>query len=237
MARPRRGPAADTTASNEPRGIYSDPDRAAVPGPGHRGAGPGPDRRPWITQPDPDRPSDVLSGANPATVMEPLYPDRLGEDFLALTTPRDSPAPISAAAEPADLAAFTDAWAATRSPACWPPPRRGKAAGMDGPGGYGADRDRPPVAAHRRRPAVPVAARPPATGPAGWRCRLDLAGRHAWHRPHAAGSHRSPPPPAPAHRPRRRHRRLDRPPRRSPADHQQRSRRTRPHLPPTCVSG
>ena len=41
---------------------------------------------------------------DPATMLEPLYPDRLGEDFLALTTPSQRAA--------ADLAGFADAWAA-----------------------------------------------------------------------------------------------------------------------------
>ena len=64
---------------------------------------------------------------NPATVLEPLYPDRLGEDFLALTTPRDSPGTDpSAAAGPADLAAFTDAWAATAVPGLLAPAPTGQ---------------------------------------------------------------------------------------------------------------
>ena len=53
--------------------------------------------------------------ANPATVLEPLYPDQLGEDFLALTTPGQPP---NAAA---DLAAFADAWAAGAIPALLAP--------------------------------------------------------------------------------------------------------------------
>jgi tetratricopeptide (TPR) repeat protein len=60
---------------------------------------------------------------NPATVLEPLYPDRLGEDFLALTTPGQ---PGGTAA---DLAAFTDAWAADAIPGLLAP---------------GAEQDQPP---------------------------------------------------------------------------------------------
>ena len=54
---------------------------------------------------------------NPATVLEPLYPDRLGEDFIALTTPRQSPGTTpSVATGPGDPAGFADAWAATAIP-------------------------------------------------------------------------------------------------------------------------
>jgi tetratricopeptide (TPR) repeat protein len=50
---------------------------------------------------------------NPATVLEPLYPDRLGEDFIALTTPRHHPGTAPTAAGSDDLAALADGWADT----------------------------------------------------------------------------------------------------------------------------
>jgi len=56
---------------------------------------------------------------NPATVLEPLYPDRLGEDFIALTTP-------AATAVAGDLAAFEDAWAATAVPGLLAPAPAGQ---------------------------------------------------------------------------------------------------------------
>ena len=56
---------------------------------------------------------------DPATVLEPLYPDRLGEDFIALTTPRHDPGAASAAVDGDgdgdgdDLAALVASWAGT----------------------------------------------------------------------------------------------------------------------------
>jgi hypothetical protein len=51
-----------------------------------------------------------------ANVLEPLYPDRLGEDLIALTTPVQQ-----AGAAPGDLAAFADPWAVTAVPALLTP--------------------------------------------------------------------------------------------------------------------
>ncbi|MFD4956883.1 tetratricopeptide repeat protein [Streptomyces sp. NPDC058451] len=45
--------------------------------------------------------------ARTATVLEPLYPDRLGEDYLALTTPADPDNPST----PHPVPAATDSWA------------------------------------------------------------------------------------------------------------------------------
>jgi tetratricopeptide (TPR) repeat protein len=72
----------------------------------------------------PDNASQILDDhhkyyppENPATVLEPLYPDRLGEDFIALTTPRQSPgATPSVVTGPGDPTGFADAWAATAIP-------------------------------------------------------------------------------------------------------------------------
>jgi hypothetical protein len=60
---------------------------------------------------------------NPATVLEPLYPDRLGEDFIALTTPRHEPGTAPTAAGSGDLAALVDSWADTAVGGLLPPPR------------------------------------------------------------------------------------------------------------------
>jgi tetratricopeptide (TPR) repeat protein len=56
---------------------------------------------------------------DPATVLEPLYPDRLGEDFLALATP-------GPAGPEGDLAGFADAWAADVLPALLAPAAAGQ---------------------------------------------------------------------------------------------------------------
>ncbi len=64
--------------------------------------------------------------ANPATVLEPLYPDRLGEDFLALSTPGQVEAPT-------DLAAFADAWASAAIADLLAPGTEGEPAAWLGP--------------------------------------------------------------------------------------------------------
>ncbi|MGW2154526.1 hypothetical protein [Nonomuraea sp. NPDC001699] len=138
--------------------------------------------------------------ADPArpTVLEPLAPDRLAEDFLALTMPGHT-ADYPAQPWAASTTGFLLARDSEREPPDWTPRAITFLAEA-----------RPTLAAPRRPPPVPPAApRSPAGHGRGQR-RLDRPGRPRPPRPRTAGGHRVLLPRPPKHRPGRRHRRARR---------------------------